>query len=62
MLVDESGRLLGSKDSGRSFSALPVGAGMGLTGLLQTADGVLVLSGARGLSRLDLAQLLSEVK
>lgn len=53
LLADESGRLLRSTDSARSFVALAVQPGTGLTGIAEAADGALILSSARGLSRVE---------
>lgn len=62
VLGDESGRLLRSTDDGRSISALAVPPVAGLTGLVQAADGALILSGPRGLSRVEPELLASELK
>ncbi|WPP46354.1 WD40/YVTN/BNR-like repeat-containing protein [Pseudomonas sp. AN-1] len=53
LLADESGRLLRSTDGARSFVALAVQPGTGLTGIAEAADGALILSSARGLSRVE---------
>jgi len=62
VLGDESGRLLRSTDGGRSLVALTVPPASGLTGLAQAADGALILSGPRGLARIEPELLVSEVK
>ena len=62
LLADESGRLLRSTDGARSFAALAVQPGTGLTGIAQAADGALILSGARGLSRVEPDALASRVQ
>ncbi|HEY6609637.1 MAG TPA: YCF48-related protein [Pseudomonas sp.] len=59
LLADESGRLLRSTDGARSFVALAVQPGTGLTGIAEAADGALILSGARGLSRVEPHALVS---
>lgn len=50
-LVDETGRLLQSRDGGQSFAATPVQQPSPFTGLVQAADGSFVFSGARGITR-----------
>ena len=55
VLVDESGRLLHSSDGGASFRAVPMARPAPLTGIVQAADGALVVAGLRGLSRIDAA-------
>jgi len=62
LLADESGRLLRSTDDARSFVALAVQPGTGLTGIAEAADGALILSGARGLSRVEPDAIVSGVK
>lgn len=59
VLADESGRLLLSTNGARSFVALAVQPGTGLTGIAETADGALILSSARGLSRVEPQALVS---
>lgn len=54
LLADESGRLLRSTDNAQSFTALPVQPGTGITGIVEAADGALILSSARGMSRIEL--------
>lgn len=51
VLVDETGRLLQSRDGGQSFAATPVHQPSPFTGIVQAADGSLVFSGARGITR-----------
>ncbi|MBF7729137.1 WD40/YVTN/BNR-like repeat-containing protein [Pseudomonas sp. N040] len=53
LLADESGGFLRSSDAGRTFVALQVQAGAGLSGILEAADGALIISGSRGLSRIE---------
>ncbi|ENO89980.1 hypothetical protein C666_03805 [Thauera linaloolentis 47Lol = DSM 12138] len=60
VLADESGRLLRSVDGARSFTPVAGSFPTGLTGLAQGGDGALVLSGARGLTRVEPAQLVAE--
>lgn len=62
LLGDESGRLLRSTDDGRSLSALAVPPASGLTGFVQAADGALILSGPRGLTRVEPDRVVSELK
>lgn len=62
VLADESGRLLRSTDGARSFVALPEHPASGLTGMVQTAAGDLILSGARGLVRVEHAKLVAEAQ
>ncbi|NMF99109.1 YCF48-related protein [Aromatoleum toluolicum] len=62
ILGDASGRLLRSTDGGRSLVALTVAPTSGLTGLVQAADGALILSGPRGLTRIEPELLVAEVK
>lgn len=54
VLTDEVGRVLVSRDDGRSFSAAGAGTGAAATGVAQAGDGVLVISTARGNRRFDL--------
>lgn len=54
LLADESGRLLRSTDNAQRFTALPVQPGTGITGIVEAADGALILSGSRGMSRIEL--------
>lgn len=56
-LVDETGRLLQSRDGGQSFAPAKVQQPSSFTGLVQAADGSLVFSGARGITRQPLALL-----
>jgi len=60
VLADESGRLLRSVDGARSFTPVAGSFPTGLTGLAQGGDGALVLSGARGLTRVEPARLVAE--
>lgn len=62
LLADESGRLLRSTDGGQHFAALAVQPGTGLTGIAEAADGALILSGARGLSRVEPDAVASRVQ
>ncbi|HEY0287196.1 MAG TPA: YCF48-related protein [Pseudomonas sp.] len=62
LLADESGRLLRSTDDARSFVVLNTQAGAGLCGLIEATDGALVIFGARGLSRIEPATLVSGVQ
>ncbi|MCC4115969.1 YCF48-related protein [Aromatoleum toluclasticum] len=62
VLADESGRLLRSTDGGGRFAVLPVNEARSLTGIVQAADGGLVLSGARGMSRLEPEILAKETR
>lgn len=51
VLLDDSGRLLASRDGGRSFSVTGVPPEAPYTGVVEAADGALVVSGMRGLAR-----------
>lgn len=62
LLGDESGRLLRSTDDGASLAPMAVPPVAGLTGFVQAADGALILSGPRGLTRIEPATLVSEVR
>lgn len=62
LLVEEGGRLLRSEDGGRHFTALALPGATGLTGVVEAADGALVLSGMRGLSRIEPQALLAGVQ
>ncbi|HJV24528.1 MAG TPA: YCF48-related protein [Aromatoleum sp.] len=62
VLGDESGRLMRSFDDGRSVAPVSVPPAAGLTGVAQAADGALILSGPRGLIRVEPDLLVSEAK
>jgi photosystem II stability/assembly factor-like uncharacterized protein len=51
-VVDDAGRILKSHDGGRTITPVPVERPFPFTGIVQTADGALVVSGARGLARI----------
>ncbi|WP_128579138.1 WD40/YVTN/BNR-like repeat-containing protein [Pseudomonas putida] len=55
VLVSEGGRLLLSRDQGGHFQSVSAAAldGSAITDVTQAADGVLVLTGARGIKRLN---------
>ncbi len=55
-LVDAAGRILVSRDGGISFKQVPVAKPSPLTGITQAADGALVVSGVRGLTRVSVDQ------
>ncbi|MDZ3992664.1 WD40/YVTN/BNR-like repeat-containing protein [Pseudomonas sp. Teo4] len=57
LLVDESGRLLTSKDPKHGFTAITLPEPSYLTGLIELGAGKLVLSSARGVSRINLDEL-----
>lgn len=57
LLVDESGRLLASKDPQHGFTPITLTEPSYLTGLIETGASKLVLSSARGMSRIDLDEL-----
>lgn len=57
LLVDESGRLLTSKDPKNGFTAITLAEPSYLTGLIEVGAGDLVLSSARGVSRVKLDEL-----
>jgi photosystem II stability/assembly factor-like uncharacterized protein len=54
LLADEGGRLFHGAADGSSFTVLKQVPLPGLTGLVQTADGALVLAGQRGARRVEL--------
>lgn len=62
LLADESGRLLRSTDGGQHFTALAVQPGTGLTGIAEAADGALIISSARGLTRVEPDATVAGVK
>lgn len=62
LLADESGRLLRSTDGGQHFAALAVQPGTGLTGIAEAADDALILSGSRGMSRVEPDAVASRVQ
>ena len=62
LLADESGRLLRSTDEGRHFTALALQPGTGLTGIAEAADGALIISSARGLTRVEPDAIVAGVK
>ena len=51
-LVDEAGRVLLSHDGGASFKPVPIAKPTPLTGIVETGNGGLVVSGVRGLMRI----------
>ncbi len=53
LLADESGRLLRSNSNAGRFEVVPAQSRAGVTGLLGTADGALIISGMRGMQRLE---------
>ncbi|MGC7404356.1 WD40/YVTN/BNR-like repeat-containing protein [Pandoraea pneumonica] len=54
VLLDDRGRVLRSDDSGLTFQAAAVPQAAPYTGAVETADGSLVLSGIRGLTRITI--------
>ncbi|MOA10340.1 hypothetical protein D3C78_1302240 [compost metagenome] len=62
LLADETGRVLRSADGARSFKPLPISTHGYLSGLVQAADGALVVAGMRGVSRIELDHLSMESK
>ena len=62
LLADESGRLLRGDAAASRFTALAASLPTGLTGMVQAADDALVVSGTRGLSRVEPATLTAEAK
>jgi photosystem II stability/assembly factor-like uncharacterized protein len=48
MLADAGGRVSASDDGGRSFHSLKIANAVPLTGLAETGDGRLALTGPRG--------------
>jgi photosystem II stability/assembly factor-like uncharacterized protein len=62
VLVDETGRVLKSQDDGASFTPVPLAQRAAFTGVAQSADGSLVLSGMRGMVRIAAATVTGEGK
>ena len=62
LLADESGRLLRGDAAAIRFVPLATALPTGLTGMVQAADGALIVSGARGASRVEPATLTAEAK
>ncbi|MBV6822037.1 YCF48-related protein [Pseudomonas sp. PD9R] len=62
VVVSEGGRVLHSRDQGRHFQALQAAGldGSAITDVTQAADGALVLTGARGIKRLNPMVLTEE--
>lgn len=60
VLVDESGRVLRSTDGGRHFKPLRISRPSSFTGLVQSSDGGLILSGVRGITKIAPNTLLAE--
>jgi hypothetical protein len=61
-VVDETGRLLLSRDSGASFASLAVAKMNAATGLVEAADGALVIATQRGAVRVAPEALNAEQK
>jgi photosystem II stability/assembly factor-like uncharacterized protein len=57
LLTDETGQLFRSADGGKRFAPLRGGPATPLTGVAQAADGNVVVSGVRGVSRIALNPL-----
>jgi len=57
VLVDQSGRVLRSNDGGHSFQFVPGQQGFPLAGVVQAADGSIVLVGLGGVTRIDVSSL-----
>lgn len=62
LLADETGRVLASRDAGKSFKPVAVPKPSYFSGMAQTADGAIVLSGVRGMARIDAVSLKTESK
>jgi photosystem II stability/assembly factor-like uncharacterized protein len=58
VLASQAGEVLRSIDFGRSFKALAVARPFPFSGVAQAANGDLVLSGARGISRVSIRQAI----
>lgn len=56
LVTDETGQLYSSKDSGKSFHHVPISQSSPFTGVVQSGDGSLFLSGVRGVTRIALNQ------
>lgn len=61
-MVDEAGRILITRDGGVSFKQVPVAKPSPLTSITQAADGALVVSGVRGLTRYAVVDLDGQTK
>lgn len=57
LLTDETGQLFLSRDGGQRFTRVRGGPGAPLTGVAQAADGSVLLSGVRGVSKVALNSL-----
>lgn len=53
VLADESGRLLRSTDGGKHFDVLATESSSSVTSIAEASDGALIVSGARGVQRLE---------
>lgn len=62
VLVNQDGDVFKSGDRGRTFRAVPIKQGFPFTGVAQAADGNLILSGTRGVMRLEISTKLSKAK
>lgn len=62
LLADETGRVLRSRDTGKSFQPVAVPKPFYFSGLIQAADGAVVLAGARGMARIEASSLTTESK
>ncbi|MFS2138982.1 WD40/YVTN/BNR-like repeat-containing protein [Duganella sp. Dugasp56] len=62
VLADETGRILKSHDSGKTFQALSIPNPSYISSVAIAADGAIVLAGARGMTRIDASTLTSESK
>jgi photosystem II stability/assembly factor-like uncharacterized protein len=60
VLVDEGGRVLRSRDGGRGFKPLRTSQHSSFTGVVQSSDGGLILSGVRGITKIAPDTLLAE--
>lgn len=57
VLVDETGQVLLSRDRGLNFLSLPVTQASAFTDVVEVAEGVLIISGVRGLTRIEIPNL-----
>lgn len=56
LVTNETGQLYRSKDAGKSFQHVPLAQASPFTGVVQSGDGSLFLSGVRGVTRIALNQ------
>lgn len=62
VLVSSAGSVLLSSDAGHSFSKLSIGASWPLTDVIEVETGVLLVTGLKGVRKLDLATIAAQSK